>query len=219
MGKFELAHRGTLFLDEIADLSPHGQVALLRAIQQREITRVGGETTVPVDVRIISASHQSLAELVQEGRFRADLYYRLNHFAISLPPLRERQDDLQLISEAMLSRLNVQLRREKKGLSSRFIDKLSRHSWPGNVRELEHVIRQAILLEETPVLAGRFFHWEGRNRQGPRRAAESPRNVPGEVRRQRAEAAIELHAGNKSQAAAALGISRKTLYAWLQETQ
>jgi len=216
LGKFELAHRGTLFLDEIADLSPHGQVALLRAIQQREITRVGGETTVPVDVRIISASHQSLPQLVEAGRFRADLFYRLNHFTISLPPLRERIGDLPLLSEAILSRLKLQLHREKKGFSARFLEKLSRHAWPGNVRELEHVIRQAILLEETPVLTGRFFRPGG----APPPAAASlrgPRRVPRDLRRRMAEDAVENHSGNKSQAASFLRISRKSLYQWLRE--
>ena len=217
LGKFELAHRGTLFLDEIADLSPHGQVALLRAIQQREITRVGGETTVPVDVRIISASHQSLPALVQEGKFRADLFYRLNHFTISLPPLRDRSEDIPLISESIFSRLKLQLNRDKKALSTRFLQKLANHSWPGNVRELEHVIRQAILLEETPVLTGRFFQSES-GRRSPTPSAVQPRpSLPPDLRHQRAKAAVESHFGNKSLAAAALGISRKTLYSWLHQ--
>ncbi len=219
LGKFELAHRGTLFLDEIADLSPHGQVALLRAIQQREITRVGGETTVPVDVRIISASHQGLPQLVQAGKFRADLFYRLNHFTISLPPLRERKDDLALLSEAILSRLKVQLNREKKGLSAGFMEKLAQHTWPGNVRELEHVIRQATLLEETPVLTGRFFHGQGNPSHPLNRYSHSSPRVPQNLRRQTAQTAMENHYGNKSRAAAALGISRKTLYAWLRCTE
>ncbi len=214
LGKFELAHRGTLFLDEVADLSPHGQVALLRAIQQREITRVGGENTVPVDVRIISASHQSLPQLVQTGKFRADLFYRLNHFTITLPPLRERKEDLPLLSEAILSRLKSQLNREKKGLSARFLEKLAQHTWPGNVRELEHAIRQATLLEETPVLTGRFFRFDAVHAPEPPKPA--PRShVPAELRRQTAEAALAEHGGNKSEAAAALRISRKTLYVWL----
>lgn len=217
LGKFELAHRGTLFLDEIADLSPHGQVALLRAIQQREITRIGGETTIPVDVRIISASHQSLPKLVEEGRFRADLFYRLNHFTISLPPLRERRDDIPLISEAILARLKLQLHRETKGLSARFLQKLSQHSWPGNVRELEHVIRQALLLEDTSVLTGRFFHHAAPEMNGSA-PHQQPRPAAGVLRRQAVEAALVRHSGNKSRAAATLGISRKTLYSWLKDT-
>ena len=105
LGKFELAHRGTLFLEEIADLSPHAQVSLLRVLQQREITRVGGEQSIPVDVRIVSASHQNLAAAVRAGKFRADLYYRLNGLTLEIPPLRERVEDIAPLAEATVRRL------------------------------------------------------------------------------------------------------------------
>jgi two-component system response regulator HydG len=216
LGKFELAHRGTLFLDEIADLSPHGQVALLRAIQQREITRVGGEMTIPVDVRIITASHQSLPQLVAAGRFRADLFYRLNHITIRLPPIRERREDIPLLAQSILSRLRMQLNRPIATVSARFMEKLYQYSWPGNVRELEHVLRQAALLESDAVLSGRYFN-PHRNCPDRQVADESPprHSLRCQLRSQTARAAVEKAGGNKSQAAAGLGISRKTLYAWL----
>jgi DNA-binding NtrC family response regulator/predicted TIM-barrel enzyme len=216
LGKFELANSGTLFLDEIGDLSPHGQVALLRAIQQREITRVGGEKPIPVDARIITASHQSLPTLVQHGKFRADLFYRLNHFTIRLPALRERKEDLPLLCESILSRLNVELDRDKRGFTGRFLEKLEAHSWPGNVRELEHVVRQATVLEEGAILTGSFF--------APRVPFTGPaptddrvtaKGTPGQSRAEIAQAAVSNFHGNKTHAAASLGITRKTLYDWL----
>jgi two-component system response regulator HydG len=217
LGKFELAHRGVLFLDEIADLSAHGQVALLRAIQQREITRVGGETAIPVDVRILTASHQSLAQLVQAGSFRADLFYRLNHMSIRTPPLRERKEDIALLSEAILERLKVQLNRTLVGLSERFLDKLSRHAWHGNVRELEHVLRRAALLEEGSILSGKFFTPQPFLARPVEQGVTPVKEVPKKVRSEMAKAALEQAHGNKSQAAARLGVSRKTFYAWLGE--
>jgi len=217
LGKFELAHRGVLFLDEIADLSAHGQVALLRAIQQREITRVGGEVAIPVDVRILTASHQSLAQLVQAGRFRADLFYRLNHMTLRTPPLRERREDIPLLSEAILARLKVQLNRPSAGLSDRFLDKLARHAWLGNVRELEHTLRRAVLLEEASILTGKHFTPQSFLPRPAEQGLTPVKEVPTKVRNQMARDALEQAQGNKSLAAARLGVSRKTFYAWLAE--
>ncbi len=207
LGKFELAHGGILFLDEVSDLSPHGQVALLRAIQQREITRVGGDQPRPVDVRILSASNRPLAELVDQGRFRADLYYRLNGVTLALPPLRLRLDDLPLLVEHILGRLRVQFHRNLRGVSSDFSRKLREHTWPGNVRELEHVLTQAVMLEDGLVLAGNHFQ----------PTAHRAPTVPGEVRRQELQRALLQAGGNKSRAAEILGVTRRTLYAWLRD--
>lgn len=214
IGKFELAHHGTLFLDEIADLSPRGQVALLRAIQQREISRVGGETPVTADVRIITASNQNLADLVRQGRFRADLFYRLSYITVTIPPLRERREDIPLLVEDLLSRLEVQLGRQLVGISARFTEKLHQHCWPGNVRELQLVIGQAALLEDGPVLEGEPFQpfaeldWS--------RPAVEVDPDSSEANRAAARQALAAARGNKSRAAKALGITRKTLYAWLK---
>jgi DNA-binding NtrC family response regulator/predicted TIM-barrel enzyme len=217
MGKFELAHGGTLFLDEIGDLSPHGQVALLRAIQQREITRVGGDSTIPVDVRIISASHQSLAQLIREKKFREDLFYRLNHISIHMPSLRERMEDLRLLSDAIVERLKVQLNRKAIGLSQRFIEKLESHAWPGNIRELEHVLHQSALLEDSLVLTGRHFTPSPHSAEPSQllKPSHADPRASGRLAETAREAIVNAH-GNKSRAAAQLGISRKTLYAWLR---
>lgn len=229
LGKFELAHRGTLFLDEIADLSSHGQVALLRALQQREITRVGGERPIPVDVRIIAASNQSLARLVEAGRFRADLYHRLNNVTLWVPPLRERLGDLPDLVEDMLARLQVQLGRRISGVTPRFMLKLRQHAWPGNVRELQHVLTQSALLEDGLLLDGTDFlpSTESMPARHGALATASPSSpsspftpsthMPASSRFEAAHQAITAMGGNKSRAAQALGVTRKTLYAWLKE--
>ena len=202
-GKFALAHRGTLFLDEIADLSAHGQVALLRAIQQREITPVGSDQSQTNDVRIICASNQSLEQLVAAGRFRADLYYRLSAFTIQVPALRQRIEDLDDIMHVFLQQLSSEVDREIVGVSETFRKRLRQHSWPGNVRELQHVLRRAAILEDAPLLAGESFN--------PQAVKADP-----DLRKQRALAALDKHNGNKLAAAKDLHISRKTLYQWLK---
>ena len=216
LGKFELAHHGTLFLDEIADLSPRGQVALLRAIQTGEIARVGGEQRIDVDVRIIAASHQDLSRLVAEGRFREDLYYRLNQITINLQPLRHRLEDIPLLVEAILARLRVRLDRPIVGLSDGFHAKLLGHHWPGNVRELEHVVCRAAILEPDPLLEGTSFTPLGSPQSAAAIAAAHP---PRPSRLRRAQDALTRAEGNKSEAAKLLKVSRKTLYAWLTAPQ
>ena len=215
LGKFELAQHGTLFLDEIADLSPHGQVALLRAIQQREITRIGGEHPISVDVRIIAASNQSLTKLVEQGKFRSDLYHRLSNITLKVPPLRERKEDLPLLIEDILTRLRVQLGRKISGVSQRFMAKLRQHPWPGNVRELQHVISQAALLEDGVILEGKYFLPQPQLSTMPVQASQSWPVASRENRQALARRALQENRGNKSHAAAALVVTRKTLYAWL----
>ena len=212
-GKFELAHGGTLFLDEVADLSPHAQVALLRAIQQREITRVGGDLPKPVDVRILAASNRPLTTLVESGQFRADLYYRLNGVTIGLPALRERLEDIPLIVEHILKQLSVQFKRKILGVSPGFASKLGRHGWPGNVRELEHVLLQAAMFEDGMILEGSQFDPvcpAGRD------DLDGPRDR-GSTRRAALQVALKQAGGNKSRAAKILGVTRRTLYAWMRE--
>jgi two-component system response regulator HydG len=209
LGKFELADHGTLFLDEVGDLSARGQVALLRAIQQQQITRVGGNVAVQVDNRILSASNQPLARLVEQGRFRADLYYRLNNLTLVVPALRERPDDIPLLVGPILSALRLRMNRELTDLSPSFYDKLRRHAWPGNVRELQHVLAQAALLEDGPVLLGRHFT--------PAASVGAAMPDVESARRERVRQALREAGGNKSRAAQRLGVSRKTLYAWMRE--
>ncbi len=221
VGKFELANGGTLFLDEVGDLSARGQVALLRAIQQREITRVGGNAAIPVNVRILSASNVPLARLVEANRFRADLYYRLNNLTITVPPLRERLDDIPLLVEPILKSLSLQMGRDLVGITPAFLEKLRAHAWSGNLRELQHVLAQTALLEDGPWLSGTMF--SPRDSNGSERT-EAKGSLVVEVERQARNRrsdeigrALTAAMGNKSKAAAILGVSRKTLYAWIAE--
>ena len=153
-GRFELAEGGTLFLDEIGDLSPAIQVKLLRVLQEREFERVGGIETVRVNVRLIAATNVELEQAVQDGRFRSDLYYRLNVFSIYLPPLRERKTDIVLLADHFLEKYGRQNGKRIKRISTPAIDMLVSYHWPGNVRELENVIERSTLVCEGSVIHG-----------------------------------------------------------------
>jgi two-component system response regulator HydG len=212
-GKFELADGGTLFLDEVADLSPRAQVALLRAIQQGEVVRVGGDKPVRVSVRILTATHQHLPRCVAEGRFRADLYFRLDQVSLRVPPLAERREDIPPLVAEFLARLRPRLGREVAGLTPEFERRLAAYGWPGNVRELEHAIVRAAILEDGPILAGASFHPE---EGGATFAPPYPLRPDPQSHRRLAEEAVRQAGGNKSRAAAHLGVSRKTLYVWLR---
>jgi two-component system response regulator HydG len=240
-----LASKGTLFLDEIADLSPRGQVALLRAIQQQEITPVGADTPIPVDVRILGASNRPLRDEVAAGRFREDLFYRLSQITLRVPPLRDRPEDLPLLVQEILGRLQVDEGIRTFEVSARFLGKLSQHAWPGNVRELEAVLREAAIRENTSLLEGRNFFpssfrqpvlpadatpsaftsasgaahagplsGEGVSFSGRSRSQADSRKYHRTV----AEQAVQTCGGNKALAAKQLGVSRKTLYAWLKHS-
>lgn len=146
IGKFEQADGGTLFLDEIGELPLDAQVKLLRVLQEKEIERIGGDTTIKVDVRIIAATNRSLEREVAEGRFRLDLYYRLNVFPIELPSLRERKDDIPQLAEHFLEKFNTLANRNIKSFAPKVLEQLLQYNWPGNIRELEHLIERSILL-------------------------------------------------------------------------
>lgn len=145
-GRFELAHKGTLFLDEIGEISPVVQVKLLRVLQERQFERVGGNETIEVDVRLVCATQKDLKKEVQQGRFREDLYYRLNVVPIALPPLRERREDLMMIAEHMLRTRCERLNKPLKGFSQSAQELLLRYSFPGNIRELENLVERAVAL-------------------------------------------------------------------------
>jgi len=151
-GKFEQANGGSIFLDEITNLSDSNQIKLLRAIQERKITRIGGKKAISLDVRILTATNVRLADAVNSGKFRADLYYRLNEFHLDLPPLRERQDDIPILVEHFLKDANGELNRNVESVSELVIEKIKTHSWPGNVRELRNTIRRAVLLTNGSVM-------------------------------------------------------------------
>ncbi|MDR1278265.1 MAG: sigma 54-interacting transcriptional regulator [Treponema sp.] len=151
-GRFELAHKGTLFLDEIAELSPQIQVKLLRVLQERELERVGGTSTIKVDVRLIAATNRNLEEEVKQGRFREDLYYRLNVFPLHIPPLRERKSDLILLADHFAEKYAEKNSKLIKRISTPALDLLTSYSWPGNVRELENCIERAVILSTDMVI-------------------------------------------------------------------
>jgi PAS domain S-box-containing protein len=152
IGRFELAHRGTLFLDEVGELPLEVQVKLLRALQEREFERVGGSNTISVDVRLIAATNRDLEQAISEGRFREDLYYRLNVFPITLPPLSERIEDIPLLADLFIDRHAARIGRRVTGLSREARQRLVEYPWPGNVRELENVIERALILCQGPDL-------------------------------------------------------------------
>lgn len=151
-GRFELAEGGTLFLDEIGDVHPATQVKLLRVLQEREFERLGGTTTVKVNVRLIAATHKDMEQAIAQGTFREDLYYRLNVFPIFVPPLRERKADVLLLTDHFLERFAREHRREIRRLSTPAIDMLTAYHWPGNVRELQNVIERAVLVCDGQVI-------------------------------------------------------------------
>ncbi|MDF2191626.1 sigma 54-interacting transcriptional regulator [Paraflavitalea sp. CAU 1676] len=146
IGKFELAHQGTLFLDEIGELLPELQVKLLRALQEKEIERIGGRTVIKTDVRVIAATNRDLRKEVAAGRFRADLFYRLNVFPINLPPLRERKEDIPQLVGHFLKQFSTKMGRKVTGVSTEAVREMQTYPWPGNVRELEHIIERAVLM-------------------------------------------------------------------------
>jgi two-component system response regulator PilR (NtrC family) len=151
-GLLEVAERGTIFLDEIGEMSAVMQVKLLRVLQERRFRRVGGLEELQADIRVIAATNQDLTKLIAEGRFREDLYYRINVIPLTLPPLRERREDIPLLAEHFLAKYSDQMGKDIVGLSHDALDLLTTHDWPGNIRELENVIERAVALESTPTI-------------------------------------------------------------------
>lgn len=145
-GRFELAHKGTLFLDEIGDMSQKTQIDLLRVLEEREFRRIGGTKLIKVDVRIISATNKDLKKLVDEGKFRDDLYYRLNVVSIQVPPLRERKEDIPLLAEHFLKKYSIENKKDIKWIQQDAMNLLMKYDWPGNVRELENIIERAVVV-------------------------------------------------------------------------
>ena len=212
-GKFEQANGGTLFLDEIGNIPLHLQAKLLRAIQSRSIVRVGGTKTIPVDIRLICATNMDLPALIREGRFREDLFYRINTVHLMLPPLRERREDILPLAELFLSSFAEHYHRPLTGFDEQARQAILSNRWNGNIRELQNVIEKAVILSEGTVLTARDILSDRPDgmAQGTLRAvseAEEERMV---------REAVERFHGNISAAAKALGISRPTLYAKLKK--
>ena len=209
IGKIETANGGTLFLDEIGDLPVSLQAKLLRFVQERVIERVGGRTEIPVDVRIVCATHQSLKDHIAAGKFREDLYYRLAEIVIEIPPLRERRGDAALLAHALMRRFAIEQGRGAMTLLPDAIDAIEAHSWPGNVRELENVIRRAVIMTEgATIKADDVGISTGVNAV----SMLNLRQVREEAERNAVLGVLGRVNGNLSKAAELLGISRPTLY-------
>ena len=221
-GLFEEAQKGTLFLDEISELPVMLQSKLLRAIQEREVRRVGATRSVSVDVRIIAATNVNLAEAIKAKQFREDLYYRLNVIEMRLPPLRERKEDIPLLVEAFLRRCAETRRKGVKGMTESALALLIDYQWPGNVRELENVIERAVTLTLQDQIISDDLPSTIQGTRGDRRlideATERTRSL-GEVEHEYILRIMDKTGGNKYQAAQILGIDRKTLYRKLDEIE
>ena len=207
-GKFEVADKGTLFLDEIGNLSFHLQVKLLAALQNREITRIGSNQPIPIDIRLICATNKDLPSLVGRGLFREDLLYRINTIQIEVPPLRERGNDILALAEFFLKKYAWKYDKLSLKLNHQAQEKLLKYSWPGNIRELEHSIEKAVILSENNVLKADDFFLKPLG--GPRTEEDTLRLE--EMEKRLILRALEKNPGNVSTAADQLGITRQTLY-------
>jgi two-component system, NtrC family, response regulator AtoC len=216
-GKFEAAHGGTLFLDEIGDVSLKLQLDLLRVLEERCFDRLGGNETVQVDVRIIAATNRDLKKAVEDGRFREDLYYRLNVIPITLPPLRERREDIPLLVEHFLERLAVEMNRHVDGVSADAMRVLMTHPWPGNVRELRNVLERAVVVASGPVLRPADLGLKAPETSEP---DDNGGLVSLEdVERHHIAEVLRRAGDNVTQAARILGIDRVTLYNKIRKYQ
>jgi two-component system, NtrC family, response regulator HydG len=223
LGRFELADRGTLFLDEIGDITPGLQLKLLRVLQEREFERVGGEETIHVDVRVVTATHRNLLEEVRAGRFREDLYYRLHIIPLNLPPLRERLDDIPLLVTHFLEKLRARTRHSVRVVDEQAVAALRGYRWPGNIRELENAIEQALVFAEGDVLrpADLPMHVRGAATSGESLAMpDFGRPLPeilDELERALILRAYEKAGGVKTETARLLGVKPSALYYKLEK--
>lgn len=215
-GHFEAAHGGTLFLDEVGNLSYQNQIQLLRALQERKIKPVGSNKEIDVDVRIVSATNEDLTKAVEEGRFREDLYHRLNEFSVEIPPLRERKEDLLLFVDFFLQEANRALNKEVLGLSPDAQRAFFNYSWPGNLRELHNIIKRSVLLTTDNLIPLEVIPKEVRHAV-PEQKEESMMLSKEEYEKQAIVQALEKTNNNKSKAAKMLNIARKTLYNKLKQ--
>ncbi|HMS33710.1 MAG TPA: sigma-54 dependent transcriptional regulator [Ignavibacteria bacterium] len=212
-GKFELAHEGTIFLDEITNLSESNQIKLLRVIQERKVTRLGGKKPINLNIRIIAATNIKLSEAVNNQRFRQDLYYRLNEFCLELPPLRERKEDISLFVEHFIADTNKELNKNVKGVSDSVMEKLIAHSWHGNVRELRNVIRRSVLLSKGEIINAINIPDEIRFvTQEPASVASSITEIKNDMEKEIILKAIKDAGGNKTKAAKLLDMNERTFY-------
>jgi two-component system NtrC family response regulator len=209
VGRIETAHKGTLFLDEIGDLPAALQAKLLRFLQERAIERIGGREEIPVDVRVICATHQNLKALIAEGRFREDLYYRLAEIVVTVPPLRARAGDAALLAHAFVLRFASEFKRPALTLLPDALQAIEQHDWPGNVRELENVIKRAVIMADGEAIRAADLELTAADAQLERLNLRRTRD---DAERQAVLRALAHADGNLSRAADLLGVSRPTLY-------
>lgn len=211
-GRFELANGGTLFLDEVGEMSLNAQIHLLRVLQEREFRRVGGAELIKVDVRIIASSNKNLEQAVKEGKFREDLFYRLNVIPIYLSKLKERKEDIPLLIDHFLTKYGLESGRGKKSVSKETLDLLMNYGWPGNIRELENVIERAVILCKDKIIRPEYL---------PQNIKKEPKREPSifipdkqleDVEKQYIYEVLKENNWNKSKSAKILGIERMTLY-------
>ncbi|MCJ7757866.1 MAG: sigma-54 dependent transcriptional regulator, partial [Gillisia sp.] len=213
-GHFEAANGGTLFLDEIGNLDYGLQMQLLRALQERKIKPVGSNSEIKVDIRVVTATNEDLAQEVREGKFREDLYHRLNEFSIQVPALRDRSEDLMLFANHFLDEANADLEKEVIGFSDEVIEAFENYSWPGNLRELKNTIKRAVLLTQDPIIPLKVLPYEiaSSKKMDDSYSFFKNKNEEGLLLD-----ALEKAQGNKSKAARLLSIDRKTLYNKLKQ--
>ncbi len=216
IGRFEQANAGSIFLDEIGDLTPAFQVKLLRVLQEKEFERIGSNQTLRIDVRVIAATHRNLEEAVAQGRFREDLYYRLNVVTIRLPPLRERKEDIPLLIEHFLKRHSEKNKRPIRAVSREARELLMRYDYPGNVRELENIIERAVVLCRAEVISSQDLPLHLQEGKSEVSLVYEPkgRNLPDtleEIERELIQKALEKSGGIQTQAAEDLGVSERVL--------
>jgi two-component system NtrC family response regulator len=213
LGRIQYADKGTLFLDEVGDLPSSLQAKLLRFLQERVIERVGGREEIPVDVRVVCATHRNLEERIAAGHFRQDLYYRISEIAVRIPRLAERMGDAVLLARVCLDRFAAQYGRSLRGFSPEALVAIESHDWPGNVRELENRVKRAVILAESNCITAEDL--ELRNDQEP--LAFNLREVREHAERRAVLKAISHTNSNLSRAAEVLGITRPTLYSLLSK--
>ena len=221
-GRFRQADGGSLFLDEVSEMSLGMQVKLLRALQEREITRVGGEEVIKVDVRVIAATNKDLIQEIESERFREDLYYRLNVVTLNVPLLRERKEDIPLLAQHFLSTFAEKNRKQIKGFTPQAMDQLLKYDWPGNVRELMNAVERAVVLSRSEYLDEQDLPLVIKDALSDEEKSPSRDAVPADLPLEDVEKAtilktLESTDGNKSEAARRLGITRKTLHKKLKK--
>lgn len=216
-GKFEEANGGTLFLDEISSMSQQVQIALLRVLENQKIDRVGGAKEIDVDVRIVAATNENMEDLIAAGKFREDLYYRLNVYNIELPPLRERLDDIPLISNYFLEKFNKEYKKDVQEIDEESFDILQKYSWPGNIRELRNILLRS-LITANKIIKKKDLPESIRKGSIPGHEIRFPAGTPlPDIERESIIKTLKMAKGNKLKAAEILGISRRSLYNKLED--